>query len=37
LHDRLLASYAELRRPMSETYDYNAPRNPNFDLPGSTD
>jgi Protein of unknown function (DUF2795) len=33
MHDRLLASYADLRRPMSETYDYKAPRNPRFDLP----
>ena len=35
MHDRLLGSYADLRKPMSETYDYNAPRNPNFDLPQS--
>ena len=37
MHDRLLASYADLRRPMSETYDYDAPRNPHFDLPERPD
>jgi hypothetical protein len=36
MHDRLLASYAELRKPMSETYNYEAPRNPNLDLPGGS-
>lgn len=36
MRDRLLAGYADLRRPMSETYDYDAPRNPNFDLPSES-
>lgn len=34
LGTRLEASFADLRRPMSETYNYEAPRDPKFDLPG---
>lgn len=36
MHDRLLGSYADLRRPMSESYNYDAPRDPKFDLPGKS-
>lgn len=37
LQTRLEAAFADLRRPMSETYNYEAPRDPKFDLPGKED
>ncbi|MEX2237361.1 MAG: DUF2795 domain-containing protein [Dehalococcoidia bacterium] len=33
IRQKLEAAYVDLRRPMSESYNYDAPRNPNYGLP----